>query len=774
MRHYLSLFSCILLSSLAVAQSYLPPVGQWQSHLPYKNVTGLADAGDQIFVLGNVYPFSFDKTFGSIERYDKVWGLNDVDVSHIAYSQEHDVLVICYENTNIDLVMNGTEIINLSDIQRKSVSGLKLINNLYFVDELLYISTSFGIVVLDVEKIEFADTYVIGSSGEQINVNNVALNNDTIFAATAQGIKKAPLVGALLANYQNWATMNAAQGLPAGAADNIVSYNDTLYAQYDDSLYVYNMGTGNWSQIYNDPAYQLVHISTYDEGLLLCLRDTGNTFGQIGKFTPGQAVEYVGMGVVQFPEDALVDDNGILWVADLFEGLIRDPEGSSEESIVPNGPPSISVANMSFANGRLWVAPGGVNQIFNYTYNLDGYYFYESGFWNTKNQYTTPALVDVFNIYSVLAVPGSDVVYYGSFWDGMFQVEGDDISQYSKNNSTLEGQIGNSDRTNIGGFAMDVDGNLWVTNAGAAVPLHALKPDGTWIPFSPPGGISSGFATDVILDDVGNKWCALSLSTGQGILVVNYGSDIDNPNDDKYKVLTGAIGNGNLHSNDVKCLVKDNDGEIWAGTEEGIAVFYCPTSIFSDNGCDAQRILVERDGFAGYLLETESVNAIAVDGGNRKWVGTNNGLWLFSPDGTEEIAYFNEDNSPLVSDAITSLSIDEETGLVFIGTDKGIMAYRGEATGADKQFDDEIIVYPNPIKPDYNGPIAIKGLAENSEVHITDANGVLIYKTVALGGQAIWDGRDYNGRKAKTGVYLIFATNDEGNEHQVGKMLFIK
>lgn len=774
MRYYLSLLYCLLLSTLLAAQDYLPPVGQWQSHLPYKNTTALTDAGDQIFVLGNVYPFSFDKTFGSIERYDKVWGLNDVDVNHIAYSKDYDVLVICYENTNIDLVFNGTEIINLSDIQRKSVSGLKLINNLHFEDNLLYISTSFGIVVLDVDKVEFADTYVIGSSGEQVNVNNVALVNDSIFAATAQGIKKAPLVGALLANYQNWSTMGGAQGLPVGSADNILSYNDTLYALYGDSLYQYNMGTGSWNQVFNNNAYQIIHVTTYNEGLLLCLRDTGEVFGQIGKYRPGQSVEYVGMGAVQYPEDALVDDSGILWVADLFNGLVRDPGGSLEENIVPNGPPSISVANMSFANGRLWVAPGGVNQIFNYTFNQDGYYFYESGFWNSQNQFTKPILTDIFNIYSVLAIPGSNVAYYGTFWDGVLKVDGETITKYSKDNSTLVGQTGNSSRTNVGGFALDNEGVLWVSNSGGSIPLHALKPDGTWIPFTPPGGISSGFVTDVILDDVGNKWCAISLSTGQGILVVNYGSDIDNPNDDMYKVLTGAIGNGNLQNNDVKCLVKDNDGEIWAGTEEGIAVFYCPTAIFTDNGCDAQRILVERDGFAGYLLETENVNAIAVDGGNRKWVGTNNGLWLFSPDGTEEIAYFNEDNSPLISDAITSLSIDPETGLVFIGTDKGIMTYRGEATGAGKQFEEEIIVYPNPIKPDYNGPIAIKGLAENSEVHITDANGILIYKTIALGGQAIWDGRDYNGRKAKTGVYLIFATNDEGNEHQVGKMLFIK
>lgn len=738
-------------------------LGEWRSHLPYAKVFEVTDGGDHVFARGEIYHFSFDKTNGYVQRYDKVWGLSDVSEAHIAYNPFNQALLITYENANIDLVKDGM-VINLADIERKSVGGSKSINHIYFSDSLAYLSTSFGVVLLDMDREEFSDTYIIGDNGDQIGVYGVTIFNDTIFAATDEGIKTAPLSGVLLANYQNWTLQDTATGLPAIQFDGIVQFNNGVYARKGNQIYKYTTGNG-WSRIYNQTGWNIVSMRSSNSYLVLAEEDTSGVGARVTLFNNNDDISFRNDTKFAYVSDALIDGDGVLWVADAAYGLVRKEGGAAATSIQPNGPATSGVAGLSVRSGEVWLAPGGAVSTFSYMVN---------GTWYNKNQYSDPALQDFYYVNDIYAVPNSDISYIGSYWDGLLKYENGTLTKFNKDNSSLQGRVGDEQRTYVSGFAMDQDGYLWVSNYGAPSPLSVLRPDGNWQSFTPPTPISGGTVTDIVIDDIGNKWIALDGSANQGFLVFNYGTDIDSDNDDLYKVLTSANGNGAMHNTEVLCVAKDNDGEIWFGTPEGIGVFYCASSIFSDQGCDAQRILVERDGFAGYLLETERVQCIAVDGANRKWVGTTNGLWLFSSDGTEEIDFFDADNSPLLSSNIVSLAIDGESGEVYVGTDKGLMSYRGEATAATDKHEDQIIAFPNPVRENYTGPIAIKGLAENAEVKITDNNGILIYQTTALGGQAIWDGNDYTGRRAKTGVYLIFSINQDGSDSKVGKLLFIK
>jgi hypothetical protein len=217
----------------------------------------------------------------------------------------------------------------------------------------------------------------------------------------------------------------------------------------------------------------------------------------------------------------------------------------------------------------------------------------------------------------------------------------------------------------------------------------------------------------------------------------------------------------------------DLDGEVWVGTDAGPAIFYSPDAAIDGSSINAQQILIEQDGNLQILLETENITSIAVDGGNRKWLGTSSsGVFLMSEDGTKEILHFTAENSPLLSNEILSIEVNQETGEVFFGTEQGLISYRGEATEGD-QFFSNVLVYPNPVKEDYFGPVAIKGLAINTDVKITDIAGRVVYFTKSIGGQAIWDGNNFEGVRAKTGVYLVFATDDQGEFGKVAKILFI-
>ncbi len=226
-----------------------------------------------------------------------------------------------------------------------------------------------------------------------------------------------------------------------------------------------------------------------------------------------------------------------------------------------------------------------------------------------------------------------------------------------------------------------------------------------------------------------------------------------------------------MPTNDILCMQTDRDGEVWIGTADGVVVFYCGYDIFN-TACKAEQPIVDINGKLARLLDGERVLSIAVDGANRKWIGSESGLYLISADGREQLAAFNRSNSPLPSNIIKALAIDHESGELFIGTDKGIVSYKADATQGARNFDN-ILVYPNPVRPDYEGDIAIKGLIEDAQVKITDISGRLVYETTALGGQAIWNGKTYEGKRVQTGVYLVLATNADGSEAAVAKIFMI-
>jgi hypothetical protein len=213
---------------------------------------------------------------------------------------------------------------------------------------------------------------------------------------------------------------------------------------------------------------------------------------------------------------------------------------------------------------------------------------------------------------------------------------------------------------------------------------------------------------------------------------------------------------------------------MWAGTNKGLAVFYNTSEILDPNAdTDAQEVKVVDGEFVQSLLENESITCIKVDAANRKWIGTRNGAWLFTSDGTEQIHYFNTENSPLLTNIINDIAIDQQTGEVYFATDLGIVSYRSDATEGLETNKEKIKVFPNPVKETYAGPIAIEGLVNAANVKITDIEGKIVFTTKANGSQAIWYGNNFSGERVQSGVYLVYSANEEGLETMVSKIVFI-
>ena len=226
----------------------------------------------------------------------------------------------------------------------------------------------------------------------------------------------------------------------------------------------------------------------------------------------------------------------------------------------------------------------------------------------------------------------------------------------------------------------------------------------------------------------------------------------------------------------VYAVEEDLDGEVWVGTLQGPAVFYQPQALFEAEGFDAQQILIEQDGNFQFLLETETVWDIALDGGNRKWLATvNNGVFLLSPDGREQVAHFTAENSPLLANEVYDLAIDQQSGMVYFATPMGLTSYRGEATNFRAELDGGgLRIFPNPWRPEYTEQVTIDGLAFGSELHILDASGARVRKVESAGGRAVWDTKDDRGRLVPEGVYYLLAGEDAGKSGASGKMVILR
>ncbi len=769
---FLADFSCT--TGFTRAQSI--PIGSWKEYLPYNNPIALTASDSKVYCIsGGKQPdsgpyfgvslFSVNKSDFSYERYSKVNGLSDIVYNAIAFDKTHQVLLIAYTNSNIDL-MEGDKVINIPDIKRKNIVGDKAIYQIFFWGDYAYLSCGFGIVVIDLVKNEIHDTFYIGPGGTPLRVNSISADGENFYAATALGVFMADINSPNLAYYANWTNVSGKHGLPAGESSSVLSANNKTYTVIKNVLYQRN--DTSWISAYSQQGWTIRSMSPgiHNDIILSEINSNGDDY-KLTMFSASGQTDSLRSNLA-YPLNAYQDNDGAFWVANLYSGLTYIKDGTGK-NLIPNGPNSSKVSDIAIYNHNVYVATGGVSA-WVYTYNRDGFYarIYDS--WKSYNQYVDGRMDTTLDVFITAVNPVTQLAYFGSYGGGLIEFNNGSITNIYKQNSSLTGQIGNGGSYLISGIAFDKDGNMWVSDFGGPVPIALRTMEGKWYGFIPNVDMNGGFAGPVTVDQNNYKWIVLEQQNG--ILVYDSGDKIDDPSDDRYRTLSMGVGKGGLPTLAVHCVAEDKDGQMWVGTDQGVAVFYCTANIFDADGCDAQQILVKQDQYYNYLLINDVINDIAIDGANRKWFATNSGAYLMSADGSQQIYHFDVDNSPLFSNNITSVAIDDKNGEVFFGTDKGLIVFR---SGALDEGTDNCapLVFPNPVKKDYAGPIAIKGLVSNSEVKITDVSGHLVYQTKALGTQAIWDGKTLSGSRAASGVYLIYAASPDGEKSCMTKLVLI-
>ena len=773
----------LLLAGGARAQS-TAGYGDWQLHLPTNRPLRLADAGDRIYVTTGPSFYYLDKKLNTTQTLSSRDGLSDVEVVALAHDSVTRQTVVAYRNGNVDVLRADGRVRNLSDILRKPIQGGKDIYQVSIANGKAYLSARFGLVVLDLAKLEVSDTYSnIGPGGTAVAVYDATVANGAVFAATSAGLLRGALSTNLL-DYRNWTLF-----LPAPLNPNpvfrtypfVTSFAGQVYAAVEGTgSAVYRYVAGNparWDQVPNTYTFQFRNLRSSSTGVLIVDDLSGvrriDRANAVTPVIPGPVGEQTMDAVRSVPD-------GAYYVAYYNRGLerVRPGTGQVNERFAANGPEN-NLAFSVLADARTSIVnvfTGGYSERYAPAGRREGFHEYAAGQWTTLKP---PGLPGSNNSGQLLGpVRGArtpdGTLYVGANGGGLLEWKGPgQVRHFGENlpaGSPLLGTFGGgNNRVEITDLAADAEGNVYVVNRHLmpnTSGLFILNPTtAAWRTIPWVSGLEA--LERIVLGDDGTVWVSVSRKTDPtgaalGIFAVNPAAGT--PNAPRF--FTSASG---LPDNQIYELAKDRRGYIWAATIKGVAVFNDPGGPF---GSDARFItprVTKGEGAGFEVLFSEAVRTVAVDGGDRKWFGTDNGLWLFSPDADEALLHFTTANSPLPSNRIVDVKVNDKTGDVWVATDAGVVAYRGAATVTEGE-PRCTAVFPNPVRPEFTGTVGINGLANNALVKITDVAGHLVYAAKANGGTVTWNLTTPDGQRVRSGIYLVLSADADGKNGCVSKV----
>jgi streptogramin lyase len=753
----------VLIALFTIYSAAQTPVGTWTDRMYYNTALDVTAGNGEVFASTGNSILVYNAGQDELRKLSAVNGLSETGISTLGWSDEQKTLIIAYNSSNIDLVKENT-IYNIPDISLKYIPGKKEINRIRTKGRYAYLAAGFGIVVIDLVRREIYDTWKPGLTSEANEVWDLAIKDNIILAASSTGIFRAELSNQGLAYYASWTRIKDFPGF-AGRFTSILASGNRIYVNKSplksvcDTVYI-NDGT--------------TRIFTFTPGIVNRAFDYtesgfGISWGTGARFfnSDGSELHTVSSYAWGSPDIwQTCSLNGSFYIADKRYGLVkRDQEGILTTFKVA-GPVSNNSININSFNGRTIICGGGVSS----TWNILGRPFevsvHDNGSWKE-----VPSVNSSDALRSAIDPADKEHFFISTWGGGLFEFNGNTVKNYNASNSPLQTIIPNAPYVRICGLAFDKNRNLWITQTEVPGSIKVLKPDGTWI--VNPLTLEATTLGDIMIDRNNRKW--IVLPRGNGLLLLDDNGTPEYPGDDRSKTMFVIDSENNIISI-VNCIAEDLDGNIWVGTDQGPLVYYNPSRVF-DEDLKAYRIKVPRNdgsGIADYMLKTESITAIEVDGANRKWVGTgSSGAFLLTPDGTRKVRNYNKNNSPLPSDAVLSIAVDDRTGEIWFGTQKGVVSIRGDATEGSAKFEN-VYAFPNPVREDYSGNLTITGLMKDTQVRITDISGNLVFRTVSDGGSATWDLTTYKGLRVTTGVYLAFCASSDGSEAEVIKILVIR
>ena len=769
-----TLFIALIFSFLTTTAQNIS-LGQWRVHVPYNKAIGVKVVGDEVYCLTTRSLFTYDRKTGYIETISKLDGLSGNVFSALGYNEYQKCIIIGHEDGSVDLIKNN-EIVNVPDIRLSDIGGVKKINRIVCHNKYAYLCGEFGVVVYDIEREEVKESYRMQVDGVQVNVWDFTIDDKNFYAATDHGIFYVAQNNPQITFYKSWVQMETPE---YGKCVAINYWKDKLVYFFEETCNVYTQtpeenvyDTLHKKYIYN-PTGGKMDISVSNNQLLISswqnlyiYSNSYQSYKRISTLHIGDSIRMVN------PTQAFYVGNNQYFVADYFSGLlfINDMERIAGEVIQPNGPFSHRSFSMTTDGKKVWVASGGHGDFWAPIWKHDGLYCFDGYSWSSFNDVNKKIPDSIHDVANIAVHPqNKDLIYIGTWGSGVVEMNNGVVTKvFNDSNSPLQKRVGAPIQGEfVAGIAFDSKGLMWVANSNADTVLLSRDKSGTWTTHYLGHNITRREIRKFMIDSYDNKWFV----DRQGTLFVY---------NEKSSAKAREIGSATAGVSDwshAYSFAEDKNGNIWVGTNSGIYVIRNIYNILSLNNGNLYPVSIDRPklvlgGFVDYLLNNETIIGITVNGANEKWCLSNKqGIYKISGDGMEELFHFTAEKYPLLSNNMMACCITDN-GEVFMATDQGIVSYRDEVTKGTST-NNNVYAFPNPVKPDYQGPIAISGVVDMADIKITDVAGNLVYSTQAKGGQAIWYAKDFNGKRVKTGVYIVFITNEDGTETTTTKIMVL-
>lgn len=745
-------------------------IGKWNVYPSYWNATQNMVAGNMVYSLCGNNLLAYDTEDTSVRTFNCLEHLNGVHIACMNYNKQTHTLVLVYTDGGIDLLNDDGSIHYLPDLKEKAIAN-KDVNSVHTEGHMAYLCTGFGYIELDLKEKVLRNTYNLG-----LNTRNLVLLENNVYLGTTKGIYTCPLDKNKVQK-DNWKAISTSNFA------NLTHFDGMLWGQAYQKVYSINPTTGKHSVVSQELARFLRNCGDYliwasEEAICLCTAQKQIT--TIKQQNNWHDVSY---------------QNGSFWVSQGDEGLhcytIQSTTLTHKAGpIQPNSPKRDLSYRMQWVGNNLLVA-GGINTV-DAIYNAPTAMLLKEGEWTNFQEMPLKEITKQYpnlrlaNTTALVQDPQDQTHHFAALHrNGLCEYrDGKFVKFYNSDNSPLRSILPNSanyyNYVPCAGIQYDVDGNLWMLCSETHDIIRILKADGKWTSLHYDEIDSVSLCDDYLMHSSGLMFLNSRRMERRGFFGFDTSGTLDTQRDDRH-ILRSTIINqdGTSYSPDeFYCMTEDLDGRIWCGTNLGVFVIEDATRYF-DNDFRFEQIKISRNdgsGLADYLLNGVAISCITVDGANRKWIGTHtDGLYLISADGTEMLHHFTTSDSPLISNTIQCVAVHPTTGVVMIGTDMGLCSYTADATEATEEMDaDDVLVYPNPVKPDYNGTIAVRGLSMDAEVKILSSTGQLVWSGVSAGGTFTWDGRTQKGRRVASGVYHIVANNAEGKKAIVARIVIIR
>lgn len=770
----------LIFSTTINAQDYS---NSWVDYFSYLNISDIANSKTKVFASVENSLFSYDNSNGDIEKISTINGISGENISTIQYSESNETLLIGFKNGLLQAYnTNSKEVTTIIDIKNKQSipPNIKTINDILIVEDIAYISTDFGISTYDIANLEFGDTYFIGNGGANLKINQIAIFNDYIYTASPNGIKKALRTNPKLIDFNEWETVNT---------DNIIKIFSTeskLFVLKADNK-IYELSDSNTTEV---NTYSTTPSDIFVSQNNIIVTTPEKLFIYNSSFTLISELDSVNYNSTSFSCASILNNTDLFIGTKMAKPMENKGNGllktslsslSNFDEIHPDSPLSNTIFGITAKYNQIWLTYGEYNSKYNpYPLNSRGFSYYKNDNWTNIN--AKDVLEKALVLTNTIINPfNQNNVFIGSYFDGILELKDEQqTTLYNEKNSGLETIVidGKPDYSDVRIGAMEFDNNgiLWCVNSIVTSPLHSFNiQENEWRKFDL-NSLKTNFVDIDVNDDY--VWMA---SPNKGIVGFRR-------TDKKSKFIDSK--DGNMPAFETKAVAIDKKNTVWIGTVGGLRVIYNQDEFFNKPNYQVSNIVILDDGIPKELLYQQTITDIVVDGSNNKWISTiGTGVFFLSEDGQETISHFTTDNSPLPTNDVLDLDFDESTGMVYMATQKGLVAYDSGSSNPKEQLD-KAFVYPNPVRPNFDiasKKIKIKDLSSNVNIKITDVTGNLIaegqskinqkYKGYNLevdGGTAFWNGNNLAGNPVASGVYSVFISDLDSDQTKALKIMIVK